>query len=145
MKKMSVWLLLLVASVAFIQCKNNAKGTTELKTEADGTEEFDSFYAKFHEDSSFQVSRIVFPLEGRPAVTSDTVDLTNFRWTAQTWKYQRPIHPDSTQFVSLFNDMGPIRQEIMDIPPGFFIERRFTKTDGKWYLIYYSDVNRRSN
>ena len=65
--------------------------------------EFNQFYAKFMQDSLFQVQHINFPLEGIPDnASSYSDDLSAFRWTADNWRMHRPIDFAQTNLNKIF-------------------------------------------
>src|SRR5438105_11776269 len=62
----------------------------------DNAESFDSFNAKFHSDSVFQMSRIAFPIGGQQAD-----DAENQKWTPANWQFlATPVSAmvDTTQY-----------------------------------------------
>ena len=111
-------------------------------TEDDGS--FETFYKRFHEDTSFQKSRITFPLEGIPAFadSSQMFDGT-FRWQEKDWVFHRMT--DSLQqnfdreFISLGDEL--IIEHLTHKSAQIGMERRFAKLGDGWNLIYYAGMN----
>jgi hypothetical protein len=60
-----------------------------------GAESFDSFNTKFHTDSTFQLSRIPFPIDGQ-----SVNDLENTKWSKRNWEFLKTpvsLNPDTTE------------------------------------------------
>ncbi len=55
--KLRIAIFVLLPYLLFIGCVNNAQQEGEVDS-------FDVFYEKFHNDTSFQLRRVVFPLPG---------------------------------------------------------------------------------
>lgn len=106
--------------------------------------DFEDFYLKFHEDSTYQVSHVLFPLRGLPT-NADSLTVTNgdFHWQQEDWRLHQPFNPSNgeyfREFLSLSDEL--ITEDIYT-KDGFGMQRRFMKTDGDWYLIYYSAMNK---
>lgn len=104
------------------------------------SENFEEFNRQFHSDSIFQLSRINFPIEGK---LIEGFDKQN--WTSKNWELMKiPVSEKS----SLRNYKHSVRktedfviEKFWIDNSGFHFERRFKKIDGKWFLIYYNDVN----
>lgn len=144
MKYLTVFLLL-----AFVACKNSQTtpaGTADSTTEADALPEgFAEFYQQFHSDSLFQVEHIVFPLEGLPNnADSATVAAKTFRWTPETWRMQRQVDFQVSEYkreiVPLTESI--VMERIVHSNGQFGMVRRFAIVGGDWHLIYYAGVNR---
>ena len=104
------------------------------------TESFDKFNARFHNDSSFQVSRVEFPIGGKYVD-----DLVSRIWSADTWEILiTPVSAitDTTQYKhSLVRTHSFVTEKFWIDQSGFKVERRFALKGGKWYLVYYDDIN----
>lgn len=135
-------LLLLAALVfiGFLQCRQ-----AEKKEETDQMlpEDFEIFYDKFHEDSTFQLSHIQFPLEGAKEASGGTVDLmVPVKWNKEDWTMHKTFNAYGGTFKREFYQIGPVVIEKIHDKGGYFsMERRFTKMNGEWILIYYSVTN----
>lgn len=104
-------------------------------------ESFEHFFSKFHSDSLFQMERIRFPL---PGINTDemAMDDTIYYWEAENWKMHHDVNLDTTDFIVERNISDSLTVEkIYEENTGFIIERTFEKIDGRWYLVYYKDVN----
>lgn len=102
-------------------------------------ESFEQFYISFHEDESFQLSRVKFPLEGKLYSLEGSQSWSKKDWIPHVQKVTDITDPDY--------DTNIIRKELEVIDKvrlretGFSIERRFQKIKGKWYLVYYQTIN----
>ena len=107
--------------------------------------DFTEFYDRFHANSSFQLSRIVFPLEGLPA-NADSLDyeLGQFRWQKEDWQIHKALDINDEEFHRELMPLGDytIIENITHIKQGFSMQRRFYKQSDGWYLIYYAGMNR---
>ncbi len=106
-------------------------------------EDFETFYLKFHQDSIYQIEHVLFPLRGMPANADSLLRLTgNFHWEAENWKMHQPFNSDGGAFSRDFLSMGDIITEEIYTKEGFGMQRRFMKTNGDWFLIFYSAMNK---
>lgn len=102
-------------------------------------EDFDVFYDRFHAESDFQLDRVVFPLEGTLIDDQGT-----HQWNRGDWEMHRG---KVTEITAAGYDTEIIRKEAEFIDKvtlrdsGFFIERRFQRIKGRWYLVYYDKVD----
>jgi hypothetical protein len=142
MKYLPILLLL-----AFTACKQKPEApAAAAATEGPALPEgFADFYQQFHSDSMYQVEHIVFPLEGLPDnADSAAVASKTFRWTPETWRMQRPIDFQLSEYrreiVPLTETL--VMERILHKSGEFAMERRFHKAGDSWQLIYYAGVNR---
>lgn len=139
MKLNSIWTYVIVFALVFAATfiyKYSNNSTIEV-------EDFDTFYERFLTDSTFQMSRINFPLQGLPANADSTHFATGFNWEAQNWDihkkidyvelgYQRELQKNSEYLVT----------ETLTSPQGYGVQRRFmVNAKGEWFLIYYAALN----
>ena len=108
-------------------------------------EGFPAFYQRFHQDSSFQMDHIIFPLEGIPDNADlETIQAGTFRWQKDQWHLMRPVDYQmseySRDFVPLTDEM--VVERIIHKNGQFGMVRRFAVIGGEWHLIYYAGVNR---
>ena len=140
----SIFIALVVASVmglSFFSC-----GTPQQKQQVpdDPFVEFMQFYRQFLEDSTFQMERILFPLEGVPTnVDSTTLAGGKFRWQKEDWELHRPFNVEGSDYEQQFMpfDEDLIIETIVHKSGNYASERRFAKIEDKWYLIYYAGLN----
>ena len=98
--------------------------------------DFKTFYNKFLSDSIFQMSHIVFPLEGN--ITDSEGNPST--WDASSWDLHQPYDDASDEFTRTFENVGDMMTlELIrhkELP--YIIERRYAKLLGEeWYLVYY--------
>lgn len=135
--------LWLMVALFWVACKEKSNHPQVIKTlKSDLPKDFESFYERFHRDSVYQMSHIIFPLEGRPAVTDSTqVVPPDFRWQPETWLLHRPYNDGDGKFSRSFTNFhNIINEEISDASGQFTMLRRFSKMDTAWYLIYYKEL-----
>jgi len=99
-------------------------------------EGFGAFYERFHQDSAYQMEHIVFPLEGTDGNTSAA---ETFRWQKEDWALHRPV--DTTNFQQTFEpvDEKMVIEYLVHESGRYSIERRFSKMQDEWKLIYYAE------
>lgn len=123
----------LLAVVFSTSCKNQSAKSIG--------ESFENFYSRFHSDSIFQLERIRFPL---PGINTDemAMDDTIYYWEVENWEMHHDMNLDTTDFIVEKNISDSLAiEKIYQENSGFMIERTFKKLDGRWYLVYYKDVN----
>lgn len=117
-------------------------------------EKFDDFYNRFYSDSTFQISRIVFPLPGEWSniiygdevvedQSNDTFLVKNNKlfWQKKGWRFLGTIHSnDKVLFKTFKKDGAVIREEIQSKKERWVITNEFSLIDKKWMLIYHGDV-----
>ncbi|MBK7476126.1 MAG: hypothetical protein IPI11_08955 [Haliscomenobacter sp.] len=131
--------ILLLAALSMSACENRPFQNRDQQKE-----DFGRFYSRFHEDSVFQLERIVFPLEGLPDnALSRGVNLHEFRWEKETWKTHRPIDFSEGAFEQELASFGEdlIIERIVHQSGDYAMLRRFSRMNGKWTLIYYAGLN----
>ena len=107
--------------------------------------DFVDFYEKFHRDSAFQMSHIVFPLQGLPSeVDSLTLAEGRFYWQQEDWIMHRPLDAGDQDFQRIFTPLNRdlIVEKIVHKTTGFGMMRRWARMGEEWYLIYYAGMNR---
>ncbi|TXB63773.1 hypothetical protein [Phaeodactylibacter luteus] len=135
------WMIGALMAVAAVGCA--PKGAPE-----DGSRpfrEFAEFYERFHQDTAFQRERIVFPLPGLPQEADSALIASGlFRWTPQTWQLQGAIDFSRSEFRQELTPVGRdlIIEKIVQPEYGLQIERRFSRLEDGWHLIYYAGLNR---
>lgn len=102
-------------------------------------EDFETFYKKFHADTTFQLSRIKFPIDGMLVNPNGEK-----KWTAENWiPLTTPVHKtDTTRFEIEYkkrNDTFMQKSWIKN--SGFFTEYRFELQKRKWFLVYAYEQN----
>lgn len=110
-------------------------------------EDFKDFYKKFHEDSSFQMSCIFFPLEGLPDnADPEFIGNEKYFFSPDQWKYQNLIPIENELNSISYNCISNmlVEETITDKKLDLKLIRRFAKTGGGWRLIYYAGMNKYS-
>jgi hypothetical protein len=135
MKKLIVFSIL--ALLTLVQCKSADK---EKEIASELPRDFEEFYEKFHQDSAFQMAHIQFPLEGAKKATGNNLDLmVPVKWFQEDWIMHKSFDSYEGTFSRQFYQVGSVVIEKISDKGGFFaMERRFTKMEGEWVLIYYS-------
>ena len=104
-------------------------------------EEYETFIEKFYTDSLFQLSRIKFPLEGFNSdeynFFEEEVDDSKYFWKKKNWIMLKSIDKNSKIKFKITKNDSIIKEENYIPDSGFIIEKRFKRTKGKWYLIFY--------
>lgn len=105
-------------------------------------ENFEIFHEKFITDSTFQMSRIQFPLKGLPA-GADKVHFENgYYWTKENWDIHIKTDYEAEGYKLELITRPSYVTETLVHPDGFALERRFMRMENhKWYLIYYAAPN----
>ena len=102
-------------------------------------EDFETFYKKFHADTTFQLSRIKFPIDG--VLVSPNGEKN---WTAENWiPLTTPVHKtDTTRFeVEYKKGNDTFTQKSWIKNSGFATEYRFELKKRKWFLVYAYEQN----
>jgi hypothetical protein len=129
--------LLFLVAIFFVGLFAVGCGPAAVKTDADGNEDFESFYARFHQDTVFQFQRIEFPLAGIDANGNEKV------WTEEEWKWLKAVDPKNED-IKLFREKeaGFVKERLI-FQDAFMMERNFTydKSSKRWLLTYYTDLH----
>ena len=134
---------LLVSSILFILIAcHSSPAPQEPEAQLELPEDFIEFYDRFHADSNFQISRIVFPLPGKPASDDFEMEFVDFKWTKDGWKIHKAFDENDDTFDRRYKvfDEGLISEIIFSPTYGYYMERRFAKMTDGWNLIYYADI-----
>jgi len=124
---------------ATIDQSTDSVSTTGISSELTDTipaseEDFDGFFAKFDNDSSFQYSRIEFPLK---VITEDA---TRFL-SKKEWKFTRLSNKQSIkgQIKKTQVSKDEVKMEYSIEETGVLVNHFFRIKEGKWWLIYIQD------
>lgn len=118
-----VGLIILISS-----CKADRSTESEGPVIVEIPEDFPEFYHRFHRDSAYQLDHIIFPL-------SETADGRLFE--KKDWQLHKPLAGNPAEFILDYqNFSGIIIETIIDTAGIFNMERRFSKSNGEWNLIY---------
>ncbi|MEO0339702.1 MAG: hypothetical protein AAF242_10855 [Bacteroidota bacterium] len=136
------FLFSIVCIIAFtFSCKNNKASNLDL---AQDLSDFQAFYERFHGDADYQLAHINFPLQGAPDnAANDPSYNDDFRWTKENWVINKPIDLEETGFKRSLFPLGEdlIIEKLQHESGGYEMQRRFSKVNGEWYLIFYAGLN----
>jgi len=114
--------------------KHVTKKATKTAVKKATTENFNSFYKRFHTDSIFQISRVKFPV----------IKGENPETEKKNWMMHRATVSsiDTSMFKTKITKTGNYYKEVIYIDGGgFYLEREFKRINGKWYLTSFVDEN----
>ncbi|MCL6258435.1 DUF4348 domain-containing protein [Aquiflexum sp. TKW24L] len=126
----AIFFAILSISDAFAQ----GKLKTMVKIQGTPPEEFPIFYERFHSDSAFQMSRIMFPLEGLRQYGMEEIP-----WTADNWELMRTriYQVDTLQFKTKVKHKKKYFEQTLWIEgTNFSSMRRFELLGNRWFLVY---------
>lgn len=102
-------------------------------------EDFNRFYSQFHSDSTFQFSRIHFPIEGMIIDGYGERPWSKENWTLLTISV---FEADTSSFVVDYKKEEKVfTQKSWIENSGFAAEYRFELKKCKWYLVYALEQN----
>ena len=141
-------LVLIALSCAFLFYKKIKvdQPKIEVEEEVNASEnslpsDFHAFYDQFHTDSTFQMSRVVFPLTGVVQVGDTVLTLVEKQWLKDEWILHKPFDNHGGTFERSFTNTGGIISETIIGNGGMFsLEKRYSKLAGEWHLIYYQGL-----
>jgi len=134
-------LYLITFFLFFISCAHQTDDAIE-QTEASASkvelsDEFLEFYTKFHNDSTFQIDHVQFPLQTKGADASGNLTIAK-----EDWVINKPIDLSEGFFEQEYVPVGEnlIIEYINHTSAPLYMERRFAKLKDEWMLIYYTDL-----
>lgn len=130
---MRISFLVLLAALFFASCGDGGN----IPVDANGQENFEAFYKRFHEDTLFQFQRIEFPLAGVGSDGNPKV------WDEDGWVYLKAVDPKNED-VKIYRETEPeFVKERMILQDALMMERNFTydKATKKWLMTYYTDFH----
>ena len=124
---------------------NKKKANIEWMQPSATAEQFDSFFEKFISDSTFQLSRIKFPLASTTLVNGD--EYLTEKLQISDWKYT-PLYSNDT-YTSQIYDNFQMKLRNSDermfcwkgIENGICIQYMFKCICERWFLIEYNDFS----
>lgn len=133
-------ILLLVAPLVFTTNCRTARVKNDNKVSTrNSDEDFDQFYNRFHADSMFQTSRIVFPLKGTYMDGHEEKE-----WNKEGWIFLKTkiFDVDTAQYKIEYRKTNKtFTQKAWIENSGFSSECRFKIINKKWHLVYFLDQN----
>jgi len=109
-------------------------------------EHFDLFIQDFSSDSSFQMSRIQFPLPFK-TMNHETYEEMEMTLSEDQWNFHSvlPNHESFTQTYDNFNmemdDSGERVFSLTGNSNGINIHYYFKRVGGKWFLVKFEDTS----
>jgi hypothetical protein len=140
-----LWAGLFIVAVLFWQChrkavpeKSKAKAPSESKASKPlKSEDFETFYQKFHSDSLFQISRVQFPLKGQQIHLKGTSSWKKEKWLmikAKASEVDRSVYNIKTLKKDDYYFEGIYCKNCI-----FTFEMEFRLLNGKWFLTYLNE------
>ena len=106
----------LVISFLFVMgCTNH---DIRIEVDDNGNESFTSFYTHFYSDSSFQLSRIEFPM----LRNERTLDSETPYWEMTNWEYLKKVDLDNDQIERFLYDLDGVIEENIIVSRKFRIK-----------------------
>ena len=104
-------------------------------------EDFKVFYNRFHTDTSYQLSRVVFPIKTIVQEGDSVLTVTEKLITRDKWTIHKPYDSKGGTFERTFQIQDGIINERITAQEGLFsVEKRYTKLADEWHLIYYQGL-----
>ncbi len=126
-------LSILLVCTLFIACSSS---NTTVDIDENGNERFSSFYDQFYGDSTFQISRIEFPLiRNRRNLDSDSPF-----WDIDNWQYLQRIDDEDDRIERFLYDLDGVIDENIIISKKFRIKNTYSLINNQWYLTGYSGM-----
>lgn len=140
------WTILLVSCGTKTHDTAIDKDIDSVKASLDG-EDFHDFFARFKEDSLFQIERVKFPMtikswdidEDKPS--TDKIEIGSWRHLKFEYKdeYAKREIDAYTQETKMFADSAKL--ELRGVDNGILIDFEFTKLNGQWFLVSEKDYS----
>ena len=111
-------------------------GADELPKDDRGREKFEFFHHKFFTDTTFQMSRIEFPMLGSSPNGRDD----RFFWVEENWKIIKGVDENEKDVEREIYDMDNVMREKILIQDRFMIQLMYSLINDKWYLTEYSGI-----
>ncbi len=108
------------------------------------SENFDQFYDRFLTDSSFQMSRIHFPLPGINTAAMEASDEEDsiYYWSKDEWIMLKKPQLDSSMYERKITVTDTLAiDEIFMENAGFYFKTVYEPIRKKWHLVYMVDSN----
>ena len=138
---------LIISSLTLTSCSNNPKSEVNNSHQSVVLpDSFSDFLDEFHSDEAFQKAHIQWPLQGLPTLMNDGDSISvdgSFRWTEEEWVMHHEFDENNEEFEQTYTMVGDdiIIEQILHINGTMGMERRFSRQDDSWMLIYYAGMN----
>lgn len=128
--KRAVSLLMFIMGLLSIGCRSTKNQTA--------SEDFYEFYDRFLSDSTFQMERVRFPLQGLRFGESED---STYTWTREDWIMLKEPQLEGTDFERNLQVMGDTlaTDEISMENSGFYFKMVYEPVRRKWHLVYMVD------
>ena len=137
-------IFIITGSLFLFSCANSPKpDTTQTKRSVTLPDDFWDFLDEFHGDIEFQKAHIQWPLEGLPSMMDSSYVEETYRWSEQDWIMHHDFDETNEEFELAYTMFGDdvVIEQILHINGTMGMERRFSKQDDSWKLIYYAGMN----
>ena len=124
-------LIIMFGLISFMACKKEKP----VMPSPEGTslpDDFQTFYDKFHTDSVFQMSHIIFPLQGQPSLTDTSAYIPDNFTSVSYTHLQRDSNPHASQHQILSLACLPISSY-----PQFCKSRLQKYKNYRFQIIYF--------
>jgi len=127
--------------------QSDALDSASLTVTADSVENFEVFFQRFRNDSSFQITRVKFPwtlMTWEPGTDAPAKQLVD----KQVWKHLRFYYEAGyatrqldayTQQVKSYGDT--VKLELRGVDNGIMTDYEFTMDNRKWFLVSEKDYS----
>lgn len=137
-------LIILAFSLFLFSCTSGQKSNTaEMEQSLILPDDFLDFLDEFHGDIDFQKAHIQWPLEGIPTMMDSSYVEGTYRWSEEQWIMHHDFDESNEEFEPVYTMFGDdvVIEHILHINGSMGMERRFSKQDDSWKLIYYAGMN----
>jgi len=123
-------LLMIFLAICAMSCRS--------ARQAGASEDFYAFYDRFLTDSTFQMERVQFPLQGLKFTEGNDSTHT---WYREDWMMLKEPQLDGTPFERDLQLMGDTlaTDEIRMDNSGFYFKMVYEPVKRKWHLVYMID------
>ena len=141
----SIAILVLLAGLNLLMINSCISSKQDSKDNQSGEktkttrEDFDDFYFRFHTDSLFQISRVIFPLKGFQSdnTTEESEDFDVPNEGINDWIMMHLPVLDSDLILETEKTDTLVKERIYIDAAGFETGRTFIRINNIWYLDYF--------
>jgi hypothetical protein len=142
-KNISLWIAVfcLVGMIACNSGDSSKKKNSSFTEMSELPDDFVEFYTLFHTDTVYQLSRIIFPLEGSYFDQDAGAEIA-VKYDEEEWIFHHEFDDQNGSFTREFSGFNDIVTEITTDThgAGFLMVRRFAKINDDWNLIFYKPM-----
>jgi hypothetical protein len=133
----------LLAILILVSC-STSRNPKSISTTSANKESFNDFYRKFHSDSLFQVSRVVFPLPTLNSESNRKVEIVNGQkvnkyLNSNNWRMHHQLEDTATYKVKTQRTEDSVVETIYIPDSEFSFTRTFKLIQNKWRLVYIKE------